>query len=254
MRTLKNYYFILGISRDASQEDIETAYERWKTAAAADPFQALMEAEKTEAFGILSDPDRRRQFDETLGAPPQTNVDPGGHVRPYRPSEAGVSLQIEVNKERKARKSKRGLVKVIAAALILLAVAGLGIRHRDKILPHFSRTRPVPVSAVSGAPAPADPTPAPATEPAPAQAAPPRRVQPVIRMYDIQTGGVITADRAQCRPQPSSLSRATVTLPRDTAVLVTGEARDENGHLWYRVRSSGFEGWVYARDIRVYSF
>ena len=254
MKVVKNYYFILGISRDAYPAEIEAAYESWKAIAAEDEFQALMAAEKAEAYRHLADPELRKQYDGIFfGTTPQPNAGGNaGNVHHFRSAEAGVSLQIEFNKQIRKQKTRRKLIKTTAAALVLIAALGYGITRRDKF---FSKAPQLPVPEVPTAPA-LFREPPPVTEPesAPAGVGAPRATQPVIRTYEVQTGGVIIRDRAPCRPQPSYLSRATAAMPIDAAVLVTREARDENGNLWYYVRSSQFEGWASAGDIRVYKY
>ena len=251
MKAVKNYYFILGISRDAYPAEIEAAYESWRALAAEDEFQALMEAEKTEAYNLLSDPELRKQYDAMFfGAAPQ--VSGGGNVHQFRSFETGVAVQKEFNKQIKKQKTRRKLAKTTMAALILIAALGYGITQRDKF---FSKAPRLPVPEVSAVPDPfRAPPPEPEPESPPARAGAPRAAQPTIRVYEVQTGGVIIRDRAPCRPQPSFVSRATAAMRIDTAVLVTREARDENGNLWYYVRCSQFEGWASAGDIRVYKY
>jgi molecular chaperone DnaJ len=63
-----NYYEVLGVSRDASQEEIRVAYRRLAkerhpdhTSGSAEEFSLLQ-----EAHAVLSDPNRRRMHDEAL--------------------------------------------------------------------------------------------------------------------------------------------------------------------------------------------
>ena len=253
MKTVKNFYFILGISRDACKTEIDAAYESWKAAAADDEYQALMAAEKAEAYEHLSDPELRKQHDELLGAPSYVSVG-GGNVHHFRSAEAGVAVQIEFNRQLKKQKALRNLVRTATAALILIAVVVFGIRYLDKF---FSKAPTLPdASSAVNAQSAIIPI------PEPEQAAPSaetttrtgttRGAQSVITTYAIPTGGVVIRERAQCRPQPSFLSRPTSTMRRDTAILVTGETRDENRNLWYHVKTSQFEGWVSAGDVQIY--
>jgi molecular chaperone DnaJ len=64
---MKNYYFILGVKSDATPEQIRTAYRRRAKSLHPDhsdhgsgPFIDLQ-----EAYAVLSDPARRRAYDET---------------------------------------------------------------------------------------------------------------------------------------------------------------------------------------------
>jgi molecular chaperone DnaJ len=86
----KNYYLILGISEDASREDIRAAFRRRalelhpdRSGMESGPFQALQ-----EAYSVLGDPERRRRYDRERGGAPSRRS-PAGRaaetVRPRRP-------------------------------------------------------------------------------------------------------------------------------------------------------------------------
>ncbi len=85
---LKNYYAILGVSRDATPSGIRTAYKeavRRTHPDHAGPDAAPAFQEIVEAHSVLSDPDRRREYNQSLGlkehdlnqplAPPPTFAD-----------------------------------------------------------------------------------------------------------------------------------------------------------------------------------
>jgi molecular chaperone DnaJ len=64
----KDYYSVLGVPRDASQEDVKRAFRRLarETHPDANPGDPQAEAgfrEVAEAYEVLSDPERRRRYD-----------------------------------------------------------------------------------------------------------------------------------------------------------------------------------------------
>ena len=78
MTTKRDYYNILEVGRDASEEDIRKAFrkkalefhpDRNKNADAADKFK-----EVNEAYQVLTDPERRQRYDR-LG---HAGANPGG--------------------------------------------------------------------------------------------------------------------------------------------------------------------------------
>ncbi|MCL4788327.1 MAG: DnaJ domain-containing protein [Verrucomicrobia bacterium] len=67
---LKNYYLILGVTADASLDEIKTAFRRRAlelhpdaSGLHSDPFLELQ-----EAYAVLTDPDRRRRYDQQFVA------------------------------------------------------------------------------------------------------------------------------------------------------------------------------------------
>ena len=67
----KNYYLILGITADASREDIKAAFRRRafelhpdRSGLGSGPFQDVQ-----EAYSVLADPERRRRYDRALHPP-----------------------------------------------------------------------------------------------------------------------------------------------------------------------------------------
>ena len=95
----KNYYLILGITEDASREDIRTAFRR--RALELHPDRSGMERgpfqEVQEAYSVLGDPERRRRYDQERprlaakrprwGPKPEPLVPERRPAEPFRPTE-----------------------------------------------------------------------------------------------------------------------------------------------------------------------
>jgi DnaJ-class molecular chaperone len=84
---MKNYYLILEVSSDATQEEIRAAYRRLAKELHPDyyegnnqPFLALQ-----EAYAALSDPARRRTYDRSLQADRTTGTTSNTQAEPLRP-------------------------------------------------------------------------------------------------------------------------------------------------------------------------
>ena len=71
--TASNYYEVLGISKDASQEDVRRAYKRcalrYHPDKKQDDSDAAMFKKVSEAYQILGDPERRSTYDELMKEP-----------------------------------------------------------------------------------------------------------------------------------------------------------------------------------------
>lgn len=93
----KNYYLILGVSSDASREDLKAAFRRRalelhpdRSGLESGPFQELQ-----EAYSVLMDPDRRRRYDQQhprstavprrFGVTPESLVSERPPVEPFCP-------------------------------------------------------------------------------------------------------------------------------------------------------------------------
>jgi DnaJ-class molecular chaperone len=87
---VKNHYKILGVSRFADQDTIRHAF-RAKVRSSHPDLGAGSSPEKfreaVEAYEILSDPGRRREYDQTL-APPHV-----ARGEPLIPSQEGTAVQ-----------------------------------------------------------------------------------------------------------------------------------------------------------------
>lgn len=78
----KNYYIILGIPSNSSQEDIKAAYRRLAKEFHPDhygknqsPFQKIQ-----EAYSVLGNPKKRKSYDRSIRPPVRTN--PPVHIQP----------------------------------------------------------------------------------------------------------------------------------------------------------------------------
>jgi len=81
----KNYYVVLGVSRDESPAGIRTAYHelaRRMHPDIAGPAGTSRFHELNEAYEVLSDPDRRRAHDRDFGEPERGTEVPVRHQPP----------------------------------------------------------------------------------------------------------------------------------------------------------------------------
>lgn len=79
---MKNYYDVLGVSRDASEKDIKARFREFVRSRHPDQFSGdeKQRAEEefqnfTEAFNVLTDARRRRELDQELDRPPDREAD-----------------------------------------------------------------------------------------------------------------------------------------------------------------------------------
>jgi hypothetical protein len=246
MPTLKNYYFILGVQKNASPVEIEAAYKSHSAAADYDALQASMTPEVTEAYRCLSDPARRREYDESLGEP--SRVYSTGNVHNFKSNEAGVVVELAFQKRRREEKFRKTVVKSAVMAVIFVVFAGAAINY----VPKYFREKNITVTKdVFTA------KPAPAPEPQAEKGVGPVRVvgeRPKPQTYAIQTGGIVTRDGSLCRTKPSETAGTVAVMRKDTPIFATREIRGGDGSVWYYVTNSQFEGWVNGRDVKVHKF
>jgi DnaJ-class molecular chaperone len=84
----KNYYVVLGVSRDESPAGIRTAYHELARRMHPDitgPADTSRFQEINEAYEVLSDPDRRRAHDRDFGEPERGTEVPVRHQPPSWP-------------------------------------------------------------------------------------------------------------------------------------------------------------------------
>jgi peroxiredoxin len=139
---MDTYYSLLGISTEATTEEIETAYQRqceWysteRVADLDDEFRRITEARTAdfrEAYAVLRDPQRRRDYDVSLGIRPAVIRSPS-----------------------RARLSRREIGGVVGGALvgiIVIAVVWLlaGRTAQPALPPVAELRRPAPVFALPG--------------------------------------------------------------------------------------------------------
>jgi hypothetical protein len=250
MPTLKNYYFILGVQRNASPIEIEAAYKSHLAAADYDAFQASLMPEVTEAYRRLSDPVSRREYDDSLGEPPREYST--GNVHNFKSNESSIVVELAFQKRRREEKFRKTVAKSLVMAVIFVALAGVAINYAPKYF--RGKTITVTTDVLTATPLPAVPESEPQAEAA---------VRPVVRMaggkpkpltYAVQTGGVVTRDGSACRVKPSETSEAVAVMRKDTPLFATQEIRGGDGNIWYYVKNSQFSGWVNGRDVKVHKF
>ncbi|MDR1019325.1 MAG: J domain-containing protein [Synergistaceae bacterium] len=265
MGSFKDYYFILGVSKTATQKEIEMAYRFNRDAmntgsagafAANGNYQALMLRDIDEAYECLGNPALRRDYDIKLGAglPPKSFLEennPGVRAANARES---IEMCFAAMKKKKSR-SRPPLGRFLSAlafvaSISFSAILGVGYFKTGKLT--LSLDKPSPALTI---PTPAPEEPPPGTGVAPSQ--PPKNAAPpsgqgYVKAYDIPYGGVVSAAKGECRRDPFKNSQLLVSLPRNATVLVAKETKDADGETWYFVDCNAGKGWVRGKELKVY--
>jgi hypothetical protein len=233
---IKNYYFILGVPKNASNSDIKGAYEAKKRLAERDAMEAAMLGEAAEAYECLINPSRRLEYDRTMTTTPAR---PADNTQEYSPPESRVAVELEFKNLRTKHNSKKKIFKNLTVIVSLLVFAVIGIRLSVR---HFAED-----GATAGVPALTQTL---NTLGVPEEEKP---FTSALRTYEMKTGGIVTKDRAPCRVQPSGNAAVVTAMRKDTIIFVTKEIRRGDGAAWYYVFNSQFEGWASGADIRIYN-
>ncbi|MDR3164476.1 MAG: DnaJ domain-containing protein [Synergistaceae bacterium] len=252
MATLKNYYFILGVNRNASPAEIEAAYKNHSGAVDNDASQASLTPELTEAYRCLSDPVRRREYDDAFGEPQR--VCPTGNIHNFKSNESGIAVDLAFQKRLNWEKSRKTAAKNLVMAVILVAFTLAAFKYGTKYFGGENLTAKTGDLMVH----PAKPSPAP-QQAAPQSEAGARTVRTTGEKYEtqtyaVQTGGVVTLDRSACRTKPSETADIVAVMRKDTPIFATQEIRGGDGNVWYYITNSQFKGWVNGKDVKVHKF
>lgn len=115
MDKIKNYYSILGLEKNASEDDIKKAYRKLAAKYHPDKFATKSEEEKknaeekfkeiNEAHSVLSDPEKKRNFDQfgDPNGPTMNGFDPFSNMDPFM---SGFGFGNNFNQQR--RQPKKG--------------------------------------------------------------------------------------------------------------------------------------------------
>jgi curved DNA-binding protein CbpA len=264
MGSFKDYYFILGISKNATQEEIEMAYRYSRDAigmgnfgsfAANSNYQVSMLRDIDEAYECIGNSARRREYDLKLGS----GVAPRPYLEENNPAVRNTNAKetLEMCFAAMKKKKSRSLPSLgrFVSAMVFMASVGcsaiLGLNYFNTGEFSFSRDKsPVARTAQDGGkPRPRGDVPAPPVAPPIAQ---PGRKQGYVKAYDIPYGGVVSAARGECRKDPSPNSPVLARMSRNSTVFVTKESKGEDGETWYYVDCNAGKGWVRGEELKVY--
>jgi hypothetical protein len=251
MASIKNYYFILGVPRDASYEEISAAYDGALTSAPGDTGISAMMGEITEAYECLRDPARRAEHDSNLGS---YTPKPQGSMTPWS-SSPNPKLEVEsCYQDMKNRRRMRIRWKKFIALMLLILIGGLGVIYKysdyleQKMIEESLRSSlRIDMFRVNK-----NKPPQTIAEEISAYATPAAR--PSIRTYNVRSGGVVTASETVCRKSPSPDAPAITTMRKDAVFFTTKELRMFDGTVWYYAENSRASGWVPGSDVKTYAY
>ncbi|MDR3255764.1 MAG: hypothetical protein LBT31_09370 [Synergistaceae bacterium] len=291
MNNIKDYYFILGIKRMASPEEVEKAYRfSLKIVNGADygdsrDSNALRQNvldDINESYDCLGNPVKRLAYDEGLDThfPPEP---PPAPIIPQSPHYSRETLDLAfATMSRKRSRSLPTLGRFLSALLFLLCVgvgsatglnyfytgkygfpdqneiSALQTRLAERVKTERQHSEPVRVERrpTQYAAAPLDRahvnTMKAKSRPVTARYAATKKQERYVRVYDIRYGGVITSARAICRKSPHKDAQGAIRMAKNAVVFVTKETRDDDGTIWYYVENNGGEGWLEGGRLKVY--
>jgi curved DNA-binding protein CbpA len=272
MHSIKDYYFILGTSKNASQEEIERAYRKSvldirESVLGNGAASVLRDID--EAYSCLRDPVQKAAYDTSQAAflsPPSLHHG----INPGSPTQARETMAIfysTIDKKKKKR-SRTGLTKLFGTIFVLGLIGVLlwSIGHyfpsgkigrllKSTAKQKIEETIKDELISMGAAPAIHEPN-------AQRHSAGASRNDSkgnvknastgFVKVYDIRYGGVIVSPGAVCRKEPNSDAKAVANLKKDAIIFVNKESRAGDGTLWYYVESDNGNGWVDEKAVKVY--